>query len=581
MNKTALLIEASLGVVMLVAAWFRLYDLHHYPPGLFPDQAANGEDALLILNGDLRPFYERGNGREALFFYLQALSISMFGVGVWQMFIASAVVGVMTVLAMYHAGSVLFGETAGLFASFFLATSFWHVTLSRTGFRAILIPLLILLFTAFAGYAVRAVKERKVFLAHLYAGLAGVAFAGGFYTYIAYRIMVVVVLSIVVLMLIADLMFNVGSARGVGLPHVRTYKTHVVTGILMAFVVLAPLGIYFLQHPDAFIGRAGQVSIFSPDLQNKFGGGTLLGTLAYSTRETLTSFFAGQGDSNWRHSVAGYPLLNPLVAVMFLLGLGWMIHGTIILFRMIASRKEVHMGIIYPYVILLFLGMLIAVVTTAEGLPHGLRSVGLIVPMFLLAGVAAAVSWHWIERNITSEVLRAIARGVLVGGVIVGGFYDYALYFFVARNESAAAYAYRADLTDVAAYINTFKQDFPTGPRPYLVLDGFSVQTVHFLTTVAAHDYLTHPDEYLHKYKLLDPAASTSTPLQPGEIMIFTQSTLIDADRYETTYGTAVERIESRRNRFGQEVIRVIRGVRITVPGRPNDPQYAEYSLDG
>ena len=86
--------------VMAVAGWLRLYDIKHFPGGLFPDEAANGEDALLILHGDWRPFYPRGNGREGLYFYLEAASISMFGVGVWQLHVVSVVIGITTVLAM-------------------------------------------------------------------------------------------------------------------------------------------------------------------------------------------------------------------------------------------------------------------------------------------------------------------------------------------------------------------------------------------------------------------------------------------------------------------------------------------------
>ena len=55
-----------LGIILAVAVFFRFYKIGSMPEGLFPDEAANGQDALSILNGDTRPFYERGLGREAL-----------------------------------------------------------------------------------------------------------------------------------------------------------------------------------------------------------------------------------------------------------------------------------------------------------------------------------------------------------------------------------------------------------------------------------------------------------------------------------------------------------------------------------
>ena len=64
MDKSKVLTLVGVLVVVLLAVFFRFADIQDYPPGLFPDEAANGEDALLVLEGDIRPFYPRGNGRE-------------------------------------------------------------------------------------------------------------------------------------------------------------------------------------------------------------------------------------------------------------------------------------------------------------------------------------------------------------------------------------------------------------------------------------------------------------------------------------------------------------------------------------
>src|SRR5688572_6050139 len=103
MDKKTMWVGLLLVGIIALAAWFRFYDIKNYPPGIFPDVAANGEDVLLILDGDVRPFYPRGNGREALFFYLQALMVKFRGIGVWPMHAASAIIGLATVIAMYFA----------------------------------------------------------------------------------------------------------------------------------------------------------------------------------------------------------------------------------------------------------------------------------------------------------------------------------------------------------------------------------------------------------------------------------------------------------------------------------------------
>ena len=47
--------------IILVAAFFRFYLISQMPGGLFPDMAANGLDVNLMQQGQLQPFYERGN----------------------------------------------------------------------------------------------------------------------------------------------------------------------------------------------------------------------------------------------------------------------------------------------------------------------------------------------------------------------------------------------------------------------------------------------------------------------------------------------------------------------------------------
>ncbi|MFH1354488.1 MAG: glycosyltransferase family 39 protein [bacterium] len=562
MSRKVLLTGLAVFVVVLVAIGFRFYDITNYPPGLFPDEAANGEDALLILEGDYRPFYPRGNGREALFFFLEALSIKLFGIGAWQLHMVSAVIGALTVVATYFATRIWFGRLAGVLAALFLATSHWHVTLSRTGFRAILIPLFLAAFTALTGYVIAAIGRKKAGWSYVYAALAGAALAGGFYTYIAYRVMVGVVGGIFVLLLLAAV------HPKIGFPHFRRYGRQLAVGAVAAVLVLAPLGWYFGQNPEDFVGRAGQVSVFSKDLQEQVGGGKLLPTLAYTAETTLMSFFAGPGDVNWRHNVAGFALLNPLVGLLFLLGLAWTIHGTVLVAYKVMRGQEVHLGMIFPYLLLLLLGMLMPVITTAQGLPHGLRSIGLAFPIFLLAGTAGAVIVHWCRRRAGSEAGSGLCGGLIAGLLLLGVVYDGALYFGVARNDPGAHYAYRGDLTQVAVWLNEY------AGRPYLVLDKFSLQTIHFLTSVAAHEHTVgdevHPDEEQHKWRQVDPAMSHLTVLKPGEVIAFTQSTLVDADRYEEIH-PEVELIESKVDRFGQEIMRVYEVPEPAVEGIQNE----------
>ncbi len=137
-------------IILALAAFFRLWQLNQTPPGLYPDVAMNGNDALQGLRtGNFKLFYPENNGREGLMMWLIAASFSIFGVSIWSMKIVAAIVGIITVLGLYLLTKEIFRhaqydirktEYITLLASFFLAISFWHVNFSRIGFRAILLP---------------------------------------------------------------------------------------------------------------------------------------------------------------------------------------------------------------------------------------------------------------------------------------------------------------------------------------------------------------------------------------------------------------------------------------------------------
>lgn len=130
-------------LILFIAAFFRLWQLNSIPPGLYPDVAINGNDALDSLKtGNFKVFYPENNGREGLMMWLIALSFSVFGVSIWSIKITAAIVGIFTVLGLYLFTKELFNsqivkqsnsQFVALLSSFFLAISFWHTNFSRIG----------------------------------------------------------------------------------------------------------------------------------------------------------------------------------------------------------------------------------------------------------------------------------------------------------------------------------------------------------------------------------------------------------------------------------------------------------------
>ena len=379
---------AALATILLLAAFFRFYLITDVPTGLYPDEAVNGNNALEALRtGEFKLFYPENNGREGLFINLQAVAIKFLGPQPWVLRLVSAIFGTLTVLGVYLLTKEFFppkiskpktliskqsqnpndqnlfrdsrlefrdshGETIALLSSFFLAVSFWHINFSRIGFRAIMLPCL----AAFGMYwLVKALRTGKTSSALA----SGITTGLGFSTYIGFRFMPFV-LGVPILLALAAWWR-------------QKQAEHCAPCIIALFLFAAlvsglPLGLYFLEHPADFTGRAGQVSIFSAE--------SPLYELAKSNLLTFGMLFV-RGDCNPRHNLGCKPQLFWPVGIFFLVGLAVTLRG---LFRKPLSPA--------PYTLIAWFSfMTLPATLTREGLPHALRAIGMLPPIMILAAI--------------------------------------------------------------------------------------------------------------------------------------------------------------------------------------------------
>src|SRR5712692_11309366 len=132
--------KVFLGAALAVAALLRLHRLSLLPPAHYRDVALTAIDALRAASGHpcLNYTYDEG-----LYANLMGLVFLLLGASDWTVRAPGALFGVLTCLGVYRLGRALDLEREGLFAAALLGASFWHVVLSRSGFRVILLPLLL------------------------------------------------------------------------------------------------------------------------------------------------------------------------------------------------------------------------------------------------------------------------------------------------------------------------------------------------------------------------------------------------------------------------------------------------------
>lgn len=370
-------------LILIIAGGLRLYHFRELPPGLYPDEAMNGNNALeAIATNNFKVFYPENNGREGLFMNIQAVSLKFWGtLDPWTLRFPSPIFGILTVLGMYFLGRELFSKRVGLISAFFLATSFWHINFSRIGFRAIMAPFFLVWAVYFFLHAIRRHSDQKSLPALFYAGVAGIFFGLGFYSYIAFRVMPLLFIFFIPFF---------GRKK-------EFWKcTAVFIGV--TFLVALPIGLYYLHNPADFLGRTTQVSVFNSSTPLKDLGLNIVKT---------AGMFNFVGDWNWRHNLAGRPEVFWPVGILLWIGAGLAIRAV--------WKKFIHgddKGYALPSAIIIAWIALavLPVIISNEGLPHALRSILFLPAIMLLAGWGA--SWlyekivHFSHASHNGERLR-------------------------------------------------------------------------------------------------------------------------------------------------------------------------------
>ena len=114
-------------IILVIAGFFRFYEIDKVPAGCFVDEAQNGFDALKIIKGELPVYVGFSTHNAALYLYLIADMFTAFGAGVTQIRGTSALLGFLTVPAVYFLLRRTIGVPAAITGGLILAFMRWHV----------------------------------------------------------------------------------------------------------------------------------------------------------------------------------------------------------------------------------------------------------------------------------------------------------------------------------------------------------------------------------------------------------------------------------------------------------------------
>ncbi len=337
----------ALAVLVALAAALRLYNITEIPPGIWFDEAQNGNEVLAILEGGpLEVFIPRQTQMPAMFFYIAAFFMKVFGVDIFSLRMVSAVMGTLSVAAFYFLARYIFRDWKIAFmAALMMAFSRWHITFSRVAFLGMQTVLIEIIFFYFY---IKVIREGG----RINTAAAGFTLGLSQYTYSAAYFLIPLVMAHMAALFITRR---------------RNFRGARFAAILaVAFIVLLPLIDYGISNRAEFFKRAGDVSITNEIKKKKSI------VPVFKNIKTHLLMFNFEGDYNGRHNLYKEPLLAPLSGVLFAAGL-------------VLAVFSAGSSVFFVWFFFMLLGGILTITIEA---PQAYRIIGIIPVIYIFIGYA-------------------------------------------------------------------------------------------------------------------------------------------------------------------------------------------------
>lgn len=234
--------------ITLVAFVLRFYDLANQAWWFSGDEGKFAGTAREVIQGKIqKPFETTFDAHALLWVFVQGGVMRVFGDDIRGARMLSCLLGTATIPLFYVLLRRHFGMLTATVGAILLATSHFHLFMSRDAMNNVSAPFflvltLLLLDQLFAGW-----QPAKAFFLGLMLGLAQ-------YAYVTNRLIIPIVLTVFVLVVV----LHCPRTRGQWLAAAQSLAL-IALGMTLAYL---PQAAYFLVHPENFNARLQAVSVF-------------------------------------------------------------------------------------------------------------------------------------------------------------------------------------------------------------------------------------------------------------------------------------------------------------------------------
>lgn len=451
-------------LIIILAAFLRLYNLSDTPPGVNRDEASIGVTAYSLMTtgrdeyGRTFPlsFESFGDWKLPLYIYATIPFVKIFGLNELAVRLPSAMFGIASVAAIFFLARELFAsETLALMAAFILSVIPWHIHISRVESEAIVA----VFFTIIgSGQFITATKKKS--LSKLVT--AALLFSTTYYTYHGNHISTSLLIAGLFIIYWRDMIKIPKWWIAVGIGAITTL-------LILSVTVTADntkiSGISIFGDPTV-IHKHIELPRLMHDNPNSLEARLIHNRLTYAAVTIFQNYLKSygpeflfiRGGGNSAHNISGYGNLHPIEAPLLLLGVVWL---------MTLIRKKEAKYIVWW----LAIGGVAAAIT--KDAPHSNRMLA-VVPALAIA-VAAGL---WQTFSLIPKKMHAAIAGVILFGYLcaMGNYLDRYFVHFPKTEAKNWGYAYQKLTPILFSQKNSGKTIIMTHPEksPYIYLMFYS-----------------------------------------------------------------------------------------------------------
>jgi len=379
-----------LALVSVLIIFYRFTDIPKY---LSFDEVEFTKLALSLDNKPYIPYSQLATGHSTLYFYILLSSLKTFGVNTFALRFPAAIFGILSVIFFYLILEIIFKKDKILntyyliLTTLIFLTSHWFLNFSRFSFEATFLLFLELVSIFFLIKTVFQKERLSLIVSGLFTGLSFLSYTPG---------RIFFLLPVLYLFLTMKQWNNETIRR-------------LLYFLIPFIIIITPLTSYLLTNKDTRVDQQFFLKNSEMTINEKMEG-------LWSNISKTALMFNVKGDVNGRHNYPNKPALNPILGILFIIGL-------------IISIKNFNNLYNKLFLLYFLISIFPALMTYPWENPNMLRTYTVLPSVIYFIGNAIIILLTIVHKIINNKVFEYLILTTLYLILVFSCFYELRTYF--------------------------------------------------------------------------------------------------------------------------------------------------------